>query len=53
MLFLKKTLAVCMIGFGVRGIISASSSRYRVGIWYRSNPFDFRINLVMQVKKKR
>lgn len=31
----KKTLAVCLIGFGLRGIIGYIASFYRLAIYYR------------------
>ena len=45
--FLKKTCAVCMVGFGVRGFTCSITSNYRMGIWNWSNTINFRISMAL------
>lgn len=45
--FLKKTCAVCMVGFGLRSFTSFITSDYRMGVWNRGNTTNFRISLAL------
>lgn len=45
--FLKKTCAVCMVGFGVRSFISIVTSNYRMGICNWSNIINFGISMAL------
>ena len=56
----KKTLAVCLIGFGLRSVISYIASFYRLVIYYRyyhcgsGNSMDFlleKIKLYYEIKE--
>ena len=50
MIFLKKTLAVCMVGFGLRRAFSPSTSGDWLGIWNWDNFANFRASMAMSIK---
>ena len=52
MIFLKKTLAVCMIGFGLRSITGSSTSGSWLGIWNWDNFTNIGANLAMPLVTK-
>ena len=52
MIFLKKTLAVCMVGFGARCFIGVNPSCDWVGIWNWCDITYFGAGLAMQIKAK-
>ena len=53
MIFLKKTLAVCMVGFGLRSPFGASTSGNWLGIgnWFYIT--HFRASLAMSIKREK
>lgn len=48
----KKTLAVCLIGFGLRGITSNITSIFRLVIYYRDNHSCSGNSMAFVLKKK-
>ena len=47
--FLKKTCAVCMVGFGMRCFASFITSNYRMGIWNWSDTINIGISMALQI----